>query len=153
MARCTTLTRLRCCKSRAFPYASTTIATSRTAHDAGKAGTEPDELADTASGAGASLDTAMSVYTDRSTAAGSTVTQSSADAPPSTLGGRGAARRGKQRNKRGRKVRQGAPDEEPSLLAHIVALAPTPALCTQVRLLMRIAAGKAWWHAQCLCAI
>ena len=88
-----------------------------------------DQLADNLSDQ-VSLASNMSAYTDRSTAAGSTQTSGSS---ASTLGGRGG-KRAKRKGKKG-KIRQGTPEEEQKLCTHVREIAPTGALCTQVRAL------------------
>lgn len=78
----------------------------------------------------ASLASDMSAYTDRSTVAGSTRTSGSS---ASTIGGRGAKPR--KRTRRSGKIRQGTHDEEQQLSLLVCDLAPSAALCTQVRYL------------------
>ena len=84
-----------------------------------------DALADDMSQA-ASLASAMSAYTDRSTAAGSTHASGSS---ASTVGGRRSKRKEKGR---GGKIRQGAPEEEQKLCSLLCALAPRADVCGQV---------------------
>ena len=85
-----------------------------------------------------SLASNMSAYTDRSTAAGSTITSSGA---ASTQGGRGVTRKEKKKG-RGGKIRQGTPEEEQKLCVLLMELAPTPALCLQVCCAYRVTVGR-----------
>lgn len=76
----------------------------------------------------ASLASGMSAYTDASTAAVST---SASGSGRSTVGGRGAGRKHRERSRKG-KIRQGTPEEEQKLCTHVCELAPAAALCAQV---------------------
>ena len=82
-----------------------------------------------------SLASGLSVYTDSSTRAGTTVTGSS-NVSASTIGGRQARKQQKKKRgnkqKRGSKIRAGGPEEEAQLAQHIISLAPTTALLTEV---------------------
>lgn len=82
-----------------------------------------------------SLASGLSVYTDSSTRAGTTVTGSS-NVSASTIGGRQAMKQQKKKRgnkqKRGSKIRAGSPEEEAQLAQHIISLAPTTALLTEV---------------------
>jgi hypothetical protein len=80
----------------------------------------------------------FSIYTDATTAAprGSSVASdsgaggggsSAASAPPSTVGARGAQRRGHKKIRKGsasRKIKQGSPEEERALSEHLANLGP-----------------------------
>lgn len=82
-----------------------------------------------------SLASGLSVYTDSSTRAGTTATGSS-NVSASTIGGRQANKQQKKKRgpkqKRGSKIRAGGPEEEAQLAQHIISLAPTTALLTEV---------------------
>ncbi|CAD7702171.1 unnamed protein product [Ostreobium quekettii] len=79
-------------------------------------------------GEDASTVAGMSMYTDR-TAAGTTVA-STASVSALTVGGRKPQRR-KGKNK-GLKIRQGSPEEEATLCAHLINLCPTRQMCEEV---------------------
>jgi len=105
----------------------------------GGMGPSYEEMADAASETGASILTGMSIYTDTSRMGGpggSSVSGSgaaSSSRAPSTLGGRKAQRAAdKKATAKARKgrVKQGSPEEEASLVVHVMSLAPPEATLT-----------------------
>ncbi|KAK9808650.1 hypothetical protein WJX72_001296 [[Myrmecia] bisecta] len=84
----------------------------------------PDDVSETSS-----VVSGMSAYTSATHSATSTTTSSAR--PPSTLGGRKPQKKVRKKDK-GTRIRQGSPEEEQALAAHLQALQPTTRSGTQV---------------------
>ncbi|KAL6751050.1 hypothetical protein V8C86DRAFT_3142693 [Haematococcus lacustris] len=94
--------------------------------EGGAAGLSRQELEDAASDSSASVVSGLSLYTTHTHAA-TGATPSAVSQAPSTQGGRKAAKAASKRAskaQRGR-VRQGSPEEEASLVSHLLGLAPS----------------------------
>lgn len=100
--------------------------TMEAALDNGGRGNMAEAGRDTDSGSEAESSAAVSDLSAYASGSGTTATESASGIPASTIGGRKAARKSRQKARKGARIRKGGPGEELALAEHLAGLAPTP---------------------------
>ncbi|CAK0773220.1 hypothetical protein CVIRNUC_004042 [Coccomyxa viridis] len=108
------------------------------AEDAGSVAAGEDRWDASSQVSGASAVSGMSVYTAAQTGAPASASAGASAYAPSTVGGRRPARQRKQKASKGTRIRQGGPDEDKALAAHVLELLPSRQLLTEAAQLCEI---------------